>query len=161
NLGPVVATLLHLVQQIQQHQIKNLGDLPDGLQTSRVGNAFDDLSDQLTTLISLTQQVGRDLPPPEHGLLVFPPVIDFGDVHLNNVATQLVTIANNSSQTLVSVNLSATPNEFQVVPNSLAGPLAPNASSAVSVLFSPVAPGQLQGTLSITAGGQTTVVPLK
>jgi hypothetical protein len=163
NLRPVVETLLNMVNQIPL-QLTNLGDLPDGLQTTRVENAFDDLHDQLTTLLNLTQQVGRDLPPPAHGLLVLPPNVDFGQIPVTGASStpQAISVANNSSQTFptVTVAVTPTPGAFQLFGNTLVGPLGPNAAGAVFVVFSPNQAGPQQGTLTVTAGGQTTVVTL-
>ncbi len=60
NLLPVVQTLLNMIQAAKDPQ--NLNALPDGYKTARVGHALDDLSDQLTQLFTLGQQVGMDIP---------------------------------------------------------------------------------------------------
>lgn len=60
NLLPVVATLMNMVQAA--HDPQNLDALPDGYSTARVKHALDDLSDQLTQLSTLGQQVGMNVP---------------------------------------------------------------------------------------------------
>jgi len=60
NLLPVVQTLMNMVQGAQDPL--NLDALPDGFKTARVRHALDDLSDQLTQLFTLGQQVGMDIP---------------------------------------------------------------------------------------------------
>ena len=60
NLLPVVQTLLNMIQAAKDPQ--NLNALPDGFTTARVRHALDDLSDQLTQLFTLGQQVGMEIP---------------------------------------------------------------------------------------------------
>jgi hypothetical protein len=159
NLLPVVNSLLDLVQQIQEG---HLPQLPDGLQTARVGHAFDDLSGQLSALVDLVGQVGRDLPPPEHGLLVLPPNVDFGEIDLGSSSRQSVTIINQTSKAIsLNLNIDAGCDWFSLENNRLSGTLAPNASGSAFVVFKPFeSTGDLQGTLAVTADGQTIIVPL-
>jgi len=63
NILPVAESLQNLVEGA--HDPTNISVLPDGFRTARVRNSLDDLNDQLETLITLAEQVGRDLPPPE------------------------------------------------------------------------------------------------
>jgi hypothetical protein len=60
NLLPVAQTLMNMVQAA--HDPLNLDALPDGYSTARVRHALDDLSDQLTQLFTLGQQVGMQIP---------------------------------------------------------------------------------------------------
>ena len=61
NLLPVAQTLMNMIQAA--HDPKNIDALPDGYSTARVRHALDDLSDQLTQLFTLGQQVGMQIPP--------------------------------------------------------------------------------------------------
>lgn len=162
NLLPVVRMLHHLIRQIQPPQkITNLGQLPDGLRTVRVGNAFDDLSDQLRALIGLIEQVGRDLPPqPNEFLVVTPSSIDFGLVSGTRNVT--VTVVNNTSQDLAnaSVSVASHNNAFTAPMWDPGTTLHPNTPVKVMVTFAPARKGPQTGTLTITAGGQSIVVPL-
>jgi hypothetical protein len=63
NIIPVVESLQNLVEEA--HDPTNINILPDGFRTARVRNALDDLNDQLEALLTLTGQIGRDVPAPE------------------------------------------------------------------------------------------------
>jgi len=60
NLLPVMQTLMDMVQGAKDPE--NIDALPDGFSTARVRHAFDDLSDQLTQLFTLGQQIGMQPP---------------------------------------------------------------------------------------------------
>jgi hypothetical protein len=60
NLLPVVQTLMNLIQGAKDPQ--NIDAVPDGFSTARVRHALDDLSDQMTQLFTLGQQVGMNVP---------------------------------------------------------------------------------------------------
>ncbi len=62
NLLPVVQTLMNLIQGTKDPQ--NIDAVPDGFSTARVRHALDDLSDQMTQLFTLGQQVGMNVPTP-------------------------------------------------------------------------------------------------
>lgn len=68
NLLPVVVSQQNLVEQA--HAPINLSQLPDGFKTARVLRALDDLQDQLTSLVTLIQQVEQQVPPPEDKLTI-------------------------------------------------------------------------------------------
>lgn len=61
NIIPVTNMLVKFVDRAEQQTT----GVPDGYQTVRVQNSLDDLHDQLEELLTLTQAVGRTLPPPE------------------------------------------------------------------------------------------------
>src|SRR5262249_7935610 len=63
NNRPDITALRDIVDLA--HEPSNVKNLPDGYRTARVQNALDDLTDQLTSLLTLVQQVGQDVPPPE------------------------------------------------------------------------------------------------
>lgn len=60
NLLPVAQTLMNMIQGARDPD--NLDALPDGFSTARVRHALDDLSDQLTQLYRLGEQVGMQIP---------------------------------------------------------------------------------------------------
>ncbi len=62
NVQPVVRTLIDMISAAQTPY--NLGSLPDGYRTPRVQRSLNDLSDQLTYLYKLAEQVGMKVPPP-------------------------------------------------------------------------------------------------
>jgi hypothetical protein len=68
NILPVVQALQNMVEQA--HNPTNINELPDGFSTQRVRNSLDDLQDQLGFLISLTEQVEQQVPPPEGRLTI-------------------------------------------------------------------------------------------
>lgn len=162
NLLPVVEALVNLVEQ--SHSPLNLNSLPDGFKTARVQHAFDDLADQMQALADLIKQVARDVPPPEGRLFVFPPSVDFGDVLFDPVnpqtVTQTVTVANLSSSGISKVTAEIEDKEAFKVSDEDLGPLQPNATTSVSVTFSPPDIDEFSDTLTITADQKTIEIPL-
>jgi hypothetical protein len=62
NVQPVVETLIDMTGAAQHPY--NIAALPDGYRTPRVQRSLNDLSDQLTYLYKLAEQVGMKVPPP-------------------------------------------------------------------------------------------------
>lgn len=161
NLLPVVESLRGMVAQIRAHQITNLHDLPDGFKTGRIGNAFDDLHSQLSSLVNLVQQVGRDLPTPERGLLVLPPAVAFGQILVGQASEpQPVTIANQTSGAFLNVHVEVSGDGFSLDPPFDDRGLDPNWAVSAFVVFEPAEAITYQGTLVVKADDQLIIVPL-
>ena len=99
---------------------------------------------------------------PVTGLILTPVTQDFGPVTLNSAsAAQTFTLTNLLAATAtVAVTSVAVSGDFSVMTNasggaSCAGPLAPNASCYVQVVFAPTATSQRTGTLTIVTSAGT------
>lgn len=66
NVLPVMQTLKNMAEGAKAPT--NIGSLPAGFSTARVRNALSDLSDQLTQLLQLGQQVGMQFPRPRYSM---------------------------------------------------------------------------------------------
>jgi len=173
NLLPVTQSLLNLVEQARNPF--NIDDLPEGFKTARVLNAIDNLRDQLIELVRLCEPVGRDVPPPEQsalqprgpglppkgGLLVLPPVVDFGEISSGSSSTQCFTIANCTRDTILLDGVNVSGDQFRAKAKAYPIRLKSMQTVAVSVEFTPSQKGKYKGTLVFKSNGQTISVPLE
>ncbi|MGA9526807.1 MAG: choice-of-anchor D domain-containing protein [Terriglobales bacterium] len=84
-------------------------------------------------------------------LFSWPSSLHFGDVSVGQTETQLVTVTNDTSESVTITGIGIANSEFSVVPMSLPLILAAGQSTDIGVIFAPTATGWAGGTISFVA----------
>jgi hypothetical protein len=89
-----------------------------------------------------------------------PAAIDFGQVPVSTASQPLQATANNSGKTSVSVSSVKITGPFAITANTCGSSIAPGTACQLTVVFSPAAPGEASGKLSMTDDAGTQSVEL-
>jgi hypothetical protein len=94
------------------------------------------------------------------GVVVFPILVNFGSVTVNTSATAPVTLANATNQALTIQQISTSPAVYTET-NNCGTSLGPGQACTVSVSFTPMQLGSIQGALSMTLNGKASKIEAK
>lgn len=111
--------------------------------------------------IGCTQQVkltGTGVTPPAPGLTLNATTLPFGNVYLDQTATQTIVMTSSGTANVTVSSITIQGSEFSLVAPTLPLVLAPNATGQIQVTFAPTVAGSATGSVQVVSNALTSPV---
>jgi hypothetical protein len=111
----------------------------------------------LTTPRTRRKQSRSQVSGPYTSTVIYPILVNFGNVTVGTSGTAPVTLANASNTTMTIQSIKAAPSVYAGT-NNCGSSLAPGLSCTITLTFKPTQKGSIQGTLSLGLNGNAAKV---